>query len=138
VRGVDAEAHLGELREADRGELGAASAACSWLAATITTSRSGSSAKPQRLPNPVTAAESLNEPAMWPSAKCAPSRTSSTWASAAGSVTVRGRGGEPSSGPRLSSTMCAMVGGLGERSAFAFFTKSSTAMSASIGLKRRS
>ena len=61
-----------------------ASSACSCEAATITTSRSASSAKPQRLPNPATATGSLNEPAMWPSAKLAPSRTSSTWASAAG------------------------------------------------------
>ena len=52
--------------------LRAASSACSCEAATITTSCSGSSAKPQRLPNPATATESLNEPVMWPPAKLAP------------------------------------------------------------------
>ena len=75
---------------------------------------------------------------MWPPAKPAPSRTSSTWASAAGCVTVRARGASLSSGPRLSSTMRAIVGGLGARSAFASFTNASTVISASIGLKRRS
>ena len=42
---------------------------------------------------------------MWPPANFAPSRTSSTCASAAGSETVRARGGSVTSGPRLSSTM---------------------------------
>ena len=54
MRRVDAEADLGELREADGRELARGVPACSWVSATITTSRSGSSAKPQRLPKPET------------------------------------------------------------------------------------
>ena len=47
-------------------------------------------------------------------------------------------GAEPTSGPRFSSMMRAIVGGLGARSAFARSTNCATVISASIGLKRRS